>query len=187
VALPGVTHLVWRDHHRRMQAAPLAPRAAPLDAVVRHRGGPAMSRGTRQGSGTWQSSGPDFEGLIGAAVLIGAAAVVIGVLEWLLARIWWVIGGTAVLIAIAVAGFVALSRWTGRREARFAERRRLHLAAAELPHPPPPPVHTAPHTVITGGTHIWLAGIPDAAQAAVIRKAIPRTSGDTTTGRGHHP
>jgi hypothetical protein len=113
------------------------------------------------------------------------AVVVIGALEWLLARIWWVIGGTAVLIA--VAGVVALSRWTDRREVSFAERRRLHLAAAELPHPAPPPVHAAPHTVITGGTHIWLAGIPDAEHAAVIRKAILGPSGDATTEREHRP
>lgn len=47
-----------------------------------------------------------------------------GILEWLLARIWWVIGGTVVLIAAAIAVYVALSRWTDRREAAFAERRR---------------------------------------------------------------
>jgi hypothetical protein len=64
------------------------------------------------------------------AAVVAVAVVVIGALEWLLARIWWVIGGTAVLIA--VAGVVALSRWTDRREVSFAERRRLHLAAAEL-------------------------------------------------------
>lgn len=42
-------------------------------------------------------------------------------LEWLLARLWWVIGGTVVLVAAAVAVFLTLSRWTERREARFAE------------------------------------------------------------------
>ena len=34
--------------------------------------------------------------------------------------------------------------------------------------PAPPPVHTAPHTVVTCRTHIWLTGIRDAGQAAVI-------------------
>jgi hypothetical protein len=62
--------------------------------------------------------GPDLSGLGPVVAAIAVAVVVIGVLEWLLARIWWAIGGTAVLITIAVTGFVALSRWTGRPEAR---------------------------------------------------------------------
>ena len=33
-----------------------------------------------------------------------AVAAVIGLVEWVIARIWWIIGGTALLIALAVAG-----------------------------------------------------------------------------------
>jgi hypothetical protein len=140
-----------------------------------------MARGTWQGSGTWQTSGPDLGPL---AALAGIAVVVIGALEWLLARIWWLIGGTVLLVAVAAAAFVALSRWTERREARFAAQRRAQLAeraAAELPRPQRPAVEAAPQTVITGGTHIWLGNMPDAAQAAIIRKALPGTAGDATT------
>jgi hypothetical protein len=46
-------------------------------------------------------------------------------------------------------------------------------AAAELPRPQRPAIGPpAPQAVITGGTHIWLTGLPDDRQAAAIRKAL---------------
>ena len=32
-----------------------------------------------------------------------AAVVVIGLVEWVIARIWWILGGTVLLVALAVA------------------------------------------------------------------------------------
>lgn len=82
-------------------------------------------KGTWQGSGTWQTSGPGLGAIAAVALLIVAVIVA---LEWLLARIWWLVGGTVVLIAATAAALYALIRWTDRREARFAERRRAELA-----------------------------------------------------------
>ncbi len=33
-----------------------------------------------------------------------AAVVVIGLVEWVIARIWWILGGSVLLVALAVAG-----------------------------------------------------------------------------------
>jgi hypothetical protein len=40
-----------------------------------------------------------------------------------------------------------------------------------------------PTTVITGGTHIWLTGLPDEGRAAAIRKMISGQGGDAFTER----
>jgi hypothetical protein len=146
-----------------------------------------MARGTWQGSGTWQTSGPGLGPLAAAA---GIAVVVIGALEWLLARIWWLIGGTAVLAAAAIAAYIALARWTDRREARFADRRRTELAAqaaAELPHRPrPAAVEAAPQppAIVNHyhGPQITIYGRDgEEAAARIIRQALPGTAGEAIT------
>ena len=68
----------------------------------------------------------------GPAPLVGVVAAVllaIAILEWIIARIWWLIGGTVLFLAAVAAILIAVLRWTERREARFAERRRAELAA----------------------------------------------------------
>lgn len=70
--------------------------------------------------GTWQTADGG-----GAPVLAGIAVIAaVGALEWFAARIWWVLGGTAVLGALAVAAVLWLIRWSDRRAAAvFAARR----------------------------------------------------------------
>lgn len=78
-----------------------------------------MPRGTWQGSGTWETSGRGGRRLVLAAAAIIAA---LGALEWLLARIWWVIAGLAVLAAAVLAVVRWLIRAQQRREAAFGDR-----------------------------------------------------------------
>ena len=144
-------------------------------------------KGTWQGWGTWQARGG---GLGPLAAVVGVAVVVIGALEWLLARIWWLIGGTVVLAAAVVAAYIALSRWTDRREARFAERRRAELAerpAAGLPQRPrPAAVEAAPQppAIVNHyhGPHLTIYGRDgEEAAARIIRQALPGPAGDAIT------
>ena len=86
---------------------------------------------------------------------------------------------------LSVAAVVALMRWQDPRQASHAARRSLWTARRVPPGVTParaevlPP--SAPQTVITGGTHSWLAGLPEARHSAAIRKAISRTAGDAIT------
>lgn len=137
-------------------------------------------RGTWQGSGTWQTTGSSGPGPLAAMAV--AAIMVIGALEWLLARIWWLIRGTVALVAVIVAAYVALSRWTERREARFAERRRAELAtraAAELPHRPRPAAAQAAQQPPAIHYHVhYHVHVGDREATAIIRDALPGTAGD---------
>lgn len=70
--------------------------------------------------GTWQTT----DGGPGGVVLAAAAVIVaIGALEWFAARIWWVLGGTLVTGALAVAAVLWLIRWSDRRAAAVFARR----------------------------------------------------------------
>jgi hypothetical protein len=59
-----------------------------------------MARGTWPGNAPGRPNGPS-EGLV---LIVVAAMVVIGLVEWVIARIWWIPGGTVLLVALAVAG-----------------------------------------------------------------------------------
>lgn len=81
-----------------------------------------MSRGTWQGSGTWQTSGPDFTGLLVPVVLIGAAA---GVAMFVLEFIWYIVAALAVFTVAFAAAFI----WAVRtRPTRTAEPGRRGIA-----------------------------------------------------------
>jgi len=71
-------------------------------------------KGTWQGSGTWQTSGPGA----GPVLAVAAAVAALAILEWLLARLWWLLAGTAVLAAAGIAGYLALLRWAARHDTR---------------------------------------------------------------------
>ena len=96
-----------------------------------------MSRGTWQGSGTWQTSGPDLGdvGLIFAAV--AAAGVVV---EVVLSIIVWIAVALGIASALAVAGLIWWLRGKPAREARFAaaiaaQRQAPALTATAVPLP----------------------------------------------------
>ena len=95
---------------------------------------------------------------------------------------------------LAVAAVVALMRWQDRRQARhgplMVTRAEIGTSRADLPGEirerltdSRRPAIAPPQTVITGGTHIWLTGLPDEGQAAAIRKAISGQAGDAITER----
>ena len=124
-------------------------------------------RGTWQGSGTFEVTGAGCGPVVaGAAVLVAAAAAV----EWLLARIWWVVGGTVLVAAVTGAAVLCLMRWTGRREVEFGrQRQRSTLRAEQLREigtSVPVPL------VIEGGLHIHLHGLDADEQPDVIRQAL---------------
>jgi hypothetical protein len=153
-------------------------------------------------------SGGQSLGITGGVV--AALAVAAETVQWVADRIWWIGGTVTVCFAVAVAAGMWLERWADRRGARFAAAHGIlsradvilpaPAAAAGLPQPQPrPAIGAAPRTVITGGTHIWLGAIPDAASAAplirtafadlagdavaVLRTALPEQAGEAGTSR----
>jgi len=125
-----------------------------------------------------------------AAVVVGLV-VAAGTVQWVAERIWWIGSAVAVCFALAVAAGMWLERLADRRGARYAAAHGIlsradvilpapaRVAAVDA-EPVPPAIVSAPQTVITGGIHVWLTGLPDEAQAAVIRKAIPGIVGDAS-------
>lgn len=111
----------------------------------------------------------DGVGQIGQVLAIGGAAVVVVELaEWVFARVWWILGGTAVAFTIAVWIVWRLMRWADLREARYAAEHPF-LVTRE-----------APAAVTSAGRpalgfrdlHIHLDGQPTAEQVQVIRQAL---------------
>lgn len=125
-------------------------------------------------------------GVILGLVLLDAAV------PWIADRVWWIGGTVAVCFALAVTAGTWLERLADRRGARFAAAHGI-LSRADVILPAPvrvravsaepvrPAIAPAPQTIITGGTHIWLTGLPDEGQAAAIRRAIAGTAGDAIT------
>jgi len=68
--------------------------------------------------------------------ILGAIVVVIAAIygiEWVLARIFWILGSAAVIAVVAIAALVPLMRWAARRDAaRMALWREAHVPA-QLP------------------------------------------------------
>ena len=121
-------------------------------------------RGTWQGSGTWQTSGPD-PGLLGLAALV---AVLYIVAEIVLQLIWYIAAFLAAVLIGAVIGAVLFRRSTRRHAAELEATRPARLAAARH-------VQAAPPAAAIGAAVINFNfyGMPAAEQAAVIRKVIP--------------
>ena len=123
-------------------------------------------RGTWQGSGTWQTSGPDF-GSVVVLVVAGACVVVAAsVVAWILAWLWavlLVLAACAVLTAVIV---LRLKRWSDRQAAAvFAAREPPRLRAepvAEVPRVERPAIEP-PREI-----HLHLNVTPDQL-AAIVR------------------
>ena len=94
-----------------------------------------MTRGTWQGSGTFQTGGPDPAAVIAILAVIlllgsgGAAAAVMHAVTGLLVMLAVVV---AVLMAAAVAGLFFVWRATRRREAAYAVSERHQRIMAEV-------------------------------------------------------
>jgi hypothetical protein len=112
---------------------------------------------------------------------------------WVAQHIWWIAGTLAVCFALATAATMWLERLSDARCARFAERRGIASRAdvddltqagvAYLLRREQDRVALGrPQTVITGGTHLWVTGQPDAEQAEVIRQALPGYARGIVTG-----
>ena len=63
-------------------------------------------RGTWQGSGTWKTSGPDFDGLVVPVVLV---AIAVAVVEFILSIIVWLAVASGVVPVLAAAGLIGVS------------------------------------------------------------------------------
>jgi hypothetical protein len=84
-----------------------------------------MARGTWQGAGTWQSSGPDLDGLIVPVVI---AAVFVAVVEFVLSIIVWLAVAAGIVLVIAAGGLIWWLRGAPKRKAEYAA---LYAAAFE--------------------------------------------------------
>ena len=138
-----------------------------------------MSRGTWQGSGTWQSGGPDL-GDIGLIFAVCAAAGV--VVEVVLSIIVWIAVALGIASALAVVGLVWWVRGKPAREARFtaalAAQRQAHAVTATVT----PQVTQETRPAIVNNYYITID--PASREAAgIIRQALPGPAGDITEGK----
>jgi len=141
--------------------------------------------------GTWKVTGYGLLGSLASLGFIAAgAAAGFEAAVWLLARIVWVLGTLAVVVALAAAVIVTLFRLADRRDARRMEVWRMQRADAAQPIPSaPPPELGAAQTCSCGARpdlaqpagraalgfrdlHIHLHGTADEGQAEVIRRAL---------------
>lgn len=129
-------------------------------------------------SGVWYTTGGGW--FIYVAAIAAAAAAIEGT-EWVLARIWWIIGAAFVIAVLTGLVLARLMRWARARDERDAvawERRRVQLEvprparAAEIP--PPQPQAIAPVSV-------YVINVANADQAAIIRQALPGQAEDAVT------
>ena len=67
-----------------------------------------------EGSGTWQSSGPDLGGLIVPVVLV---AVAVAVVEFILSIIVWLAVAAGVILVLVAAGLIWWLRGAPKRKA----------------------------------------------------------------------
>jgi hypothetical protein len=155
-----------------------------------------MTRGTWKGSGTFQTSGPDFTGLIEIGALLGAGvAVAMFVLEF----IWYIVAFAAALVAGLVIAIVVMRRRMDARAAALeATRPARHAAilATDRPQsalrPHPQTVVHGNQTIVHGGNHYYLS-TPEAVEAlacaargelpATQARPIPGPAGDAITER----
>ncbi len=139
-----------------------------------------MTRGTWQGSGTWQTSGgPDLRGLIPVAVVVG---VVYAVAEIVLELIWYIAAFLAAVIIGVVVGAVLLRRRTCAHAAVLEASRPARLAAATT-RPQVTATVPAPTAIVNHygpQFHIYGAKGQDAA-TLLIRKALGGQAEDAFT------
>jgi len=87
-------------------------------------------KGEWQGSGTWTTTGSSGNTIVLSAV---GGLVLIGTIEFIVARIWWLIGSTLTLGVLSIAAWFflirPLIRWQEGREAEFGAK----LAASATP------------------------------------------------------
>jgi hypothetical protein len=145
-------------------------------------------RGTWQGSGTWQSSGPDLGGLLVPVVLV---AVVVAVVEFILSIIVWLAIAAGIVLVLVAAGVVWWLRGAPKRKAEYAA---LYAAAFEARRPAQtvsatvaPQVRWPEQPAVTNnyGPQFHFSG-PDAEaqMARVIRSAI--RAGEAITREDEH-
>jgi hypothetical protein len=112
-------------------------------------------------NGTWRTTGGGSSVVPALVAGVVAVVVIVAAVEWVLARIWWILGGTAVVAVLVILAVRWLVRWQQRREAAYGEQRaaiRHGSAACEIPalgtqpaalnvhHHYGPEIHVAPGT-----------------------------------------
>jgi len=124
----------------------------------------------------------DGDGVI-VCLFCGLAAVAAaGLAEWVFARVWWILGATAVAFAIAVHIVWRLFRWAERRDARHAAERPFLItreAPAATAMVTPQVTRTTPPAIVNN----YYIRIDPASReaAAIIRTALPGKTGDAIT------
>lgn len=136
-------------------------------------------KGTWQGSGTWQTSGGGSGAALRAVLYAVLGCVAIAAACWLLARLWWVLGG----LLLAVVSVAAVIRWLiraqERREAMHAARRPFGLAQQQAP--AAMTAQAMPAALTSGDLHLHFHDADAERAAAIIRQALPGPAGDAIT------
>lgn len=129
-------------------------------------------RGTWQGSGTWQTSGPDLGGLIVPVVLV---AVAVAVVEFILSIIVWIAVAAGVILVLVAAGLIWWLRGAPKRKAEYAA---LYAAAFEARRPVQtvtatviPQVRWPEQPAVTNNFNFYGVASPEVAR--IIRTALP--------------
>ena len=108
-----------------------------------------MARGTWQGSGTWQTSGPDLGPLLALAAVAVAVAGACAVAAWILAWLWAVLLVLAACVTLTAVIVFRLKAWSDRKAAAvFAAREPPRVRAervAEIPRTEHPAIENHYH------------------------------------------
>jgi len=134
-------------------------------------------RGTWEGRGTWQTSGPDLSGIAGPVAI---AVVVVAVVEFILSIIVWLAVAAGVVLVLVAAGLIWWLRGKPEREAEVAgllAARHEALAATVKPQ-----VTYAPVPALEQHVHYHYHAA-DGRGPARIFTALPGQAGEAITER----
>jgi hypothetical protein len=124
---------------------------------------------------------PGCSSCSGGGWLVRLAALVFAVIEiaeFIAARIWWILGGTAVAIAVPVYIVWRLTRWQQHREAVHAVQRPF-VTEREAPAAVPSAARRELGSATVINVNIFTADAEESA-ARIIRQALPGHAGDET-------
>jgi len=140
-----------------------------------------MSRGTWQGSGTWQTTGGGRGGGLVLAVIAAAVLLGSGAASAIASAVVTIAIIVAVVLVLAAAGVVACLVYRTRQDG--PGRPIAAPVVRQLPPATPPALEESSKPAIGPGREIHLHfHIADPAEAAaIIRTAIPGPAGDATT------
>lgn len=127
-----------------------------------------MTRGTWQGSGTFQTGGGGTETM---AYCLVAAVLVIAGASWVLRHMLWIAVPAGTVLAIAAGGLIWWLRGAAKRKARYDAAFARHRAVRTVTATAAPQVSGGTQPVIENHVHYHFGN--EEVAARILRKALP--------------